>query len=313
MTQPQHNEARNVMGSYDMWAKMFPLVNFFMFVLSWFTVPVEVLLRRNFGQRWLTAANFWAGLIVLFWFASIQAMGSLFGGFMQQFNPYQPEAPVPESSGTFLDTLTTYSMTIIIVLYLLVGSYHFFKTWWYDRIDEPLHSFSDGQSRLEFLGALLMQVVNVVAVPVISVYRLFLPKSDQRDIQTPPLVNDVTSFTDTVVEPLVLFILGFVVPGTAGTWLFVSAFALLIFANWKESSKLNRHLDLQDNTIAATERLGLPKIKAGGSSNEPKGRKTEILRFVAKKIEAQPEVTTQLRDDFPDLMSMIDDMHKDKQ
>ena len=311
MTQPQHKEARNLMGSYDMWTKMFPLVNFFMFVLSWFTVPVEVLLRRNFGQRWLTAANFWAGLIVLFWFASIQAMGSIFGGLMQQFNPYQPEAPVPESSGTFLDTLTSYSMTIIIVLYLLIGSYHFFKTWWYNRIEEPLFSFSDGQSRLEFLGRILIHVVNAIAVPIISVYRLFLPKADQRDIQTPPLVNDVTSFTDTVVEPLVLMLLGFIVPGTASTWLFVSAFALLIFANWKESSKINRYLDLRDNVIEATQNM--PGMASSATpQNFPTGEKAEILRFTAKKMEEQPEATSQIKDDFPDLMSMMDDLHKDK-
>ena len=44
------NKARDVTGGYDALSQAFPLVNLVMFILGWFTVPVEVLFRRNFGS-----------------------------------------------------------------------------------------------------------------------------------------------------------------------------------------------------------------------------------------------------------------------
>ena len=48
---PDNDKSRNLTGGYNMLAAAFPIINFIMFFLAWFTVPIEVLFRRNFGQR----------------------------------------------------------------------------------------------------------------------------------------------------------------------------------------------------------------------------------------------------------------------
>lgn len=40
-----------------------------MFILGWFTIPAEVFLRRDFGQRFFTMVSFYTGLLLLTIFA----------------------------------------------------------------------------------------------------------------------------------------------------------------------------------------------------------------------------------------------------
>jgi len=309
-TAMQHNEGRNLFGSFKMWGESFPLLNYLMYFLAWFTVPIEVLFRRNFGERWLSIINFYVGLLVLGLFASLQSVASMLGNFNQMGFGFgetrQPPQPVETS---FFDSLTENSMTVILVAYILIGSYHFFRMWWRNQTNTPLHSFDDGTSRLEPLSYYFMQLVNVLAIPVIRLYMFFLPKSEQRQFQMPPLVTDLSAFTNTVFEPFVLLILSFLISGTASTWLFMSAFAVAIFANWKETAKLNKALDFRDSVIEA-------KMMSGMSDQSQQSQMSAsqelIMRQVAHTIETTPQLTPVVKQQYPDLMSIIEDMNNDK-
>jgi len=267
MMQPDIDKSRNVTGGFNMWAQQFPMLNFIMFIFGWFTVPIEVLFRRNFGQRWLTVINFYAGLLVLGAFTVWQTLSSAMGGYSSSHNShnnsYQNNVPmgagahmetVPydqtPAGPSFWDSFMDKSMFFFLLLYLAFSSYHFFRIWWRNRTNTLLHSFEDGKSWFEPIAALLMMFVNIIAIPVIRLYMLLLPKKErERSQSVPPLIDDITAFTNTVFEPLLLLILAFIFHGTTRTWLLISAPALAVYANFKETAKLNKMLDFMDTVI----------------------------------------------------------------
>jgi hypothetical protein len=302
---PNNDKSRNVSGGYNMLAQMFPLINFIMFILGWFTVPIEVLFRRNFGQRWLTVINFYVGLMVLGIFTTIQGLASAFSS--NSAYPYSSSNQQTPTEPSFWDSLMNKSMLIFLLAYLLISSYHFFRMWWRDRTNTALHSFNDGRSRFEFIAIYLLEVINIAAVPVIRVYMLLLPKEEQqRKIIVPPLLNDLTAFTNTVFQPLLLLILVFIFPGTTRSWLLISAAALAVYANWKETAKLNKVLDFRDSIIEAKDMANHSNL---GQQNNTEGL---IMQQAAEMIKDNPEVAPVVTRTYPDLMSIIEDMNTDK-
>jgi len=301
-TAPDNDKSRNVTGGYNMLAQFFPFINFIMFLLGWFTVPIEVLFRRNFGQRWLTVINFYAGLFVLGVFTTIQGLaGALSSNSSYSYQQQQPATP------SFWDSLMSKSMLIFLLAYLLISSYHFFRMWWRDRTNTALHSFNDGRSRFEPIAALLMDVVNIAAVPIIRLYMLLLPKEErERKIEVPPLINDLTAFTNTVFEPLLLLILVFIFPGTTRMWLLISAAALAIYANWKETAKLNKVLDFRDSVIQAKD------MSEHHNLSDMPSTENLILRQAADTIKSNPEVAPKVAERYPDLMDIIEEMNNEK-
>jgi hypothetical protein len=294
----------NVFGTLNTWTRNMPFVQFIMFIFGWFTVPIEVFFRKNFGERWLTTVNFYAGLIVLTIFTMVQTFGSAMGSSSYMYNPHEQQ----QSEPSFLDKLMDKSMLIILLAYILISSYHFFKIWWQNRTDTPIHSFDDGTSRFELPATYLMKAINIIAVPMIRLYIRFLPKEEQQPgMPIPPLVDDVSAFTNTVVEPLLLLILFFFFHGVTATWLLLSSAALVLYSNWKEEAKLDRVLDLRDSTIAAANAKARRGKPVGQGANSMQNL---IMQQVAKKIEKQPEIAAQIAPAYPDLMSVIEEMNK---
>ena len=304
---PDNDKSRNLTGGYNMLAAAFPIINFIMFFLAWFTVPIEVLFRRNFGQRWLTVINFYVGFFVLMFFVSLETLSGAFHSdnnvpiYQQQPGTATTTAPTGPS---FYESLMNNSMVIILIIYLLIASYHFFRMWWRDRTSTALHSFDDGTSRFEPVAVYLMQLINIIAIPIIRLYMLLLPKEEQeRDIPIPPLINDVTAFTNTVFEPLLLLLLMFIFPGTTRIWLLVSAAALAIYANWKETAKLNKVLDFRDSVIQAQD-MSKHRNLAQETTTE-----SLIMRQAADTIKNNPEVAPRVEQRYPDLMDIIEEMN----
>lgn len=299
---------RNLFGGYDQWAKDFPLLNTIMHFLQWFTVPIEVLLRRDFGERWLTGINFFIGLVVLFWYNLMQQAGSSFlAGVTWMLNrqSYDQEP-------TFFQRLMGNSMFYILLLYLGLGAYHFFKMWWRNRTNTPLHSFDDGISRLEPLAAGVMDLVNAISKPVIRLFINLLPQKekDKNKGEIPPLYNNVTAFTDTFFEPLFLFLLAIVMAvlggGTMAIWLFLSSIAVFIFASWKHTARLNKLLDMRDNMIDSTEWQSVMKGEVSGRITPAQ---KEIVEQIVEKVKEAPAAAQKVKDDYPDFMDIIQEMN----
>ena len=303
------DKSRNVLG-IGAWARSVRFIQVIMFLLGWFTIPVEVLLRRNFGQRYFTVINFFGGLIVLGFFATVQAIATwLLGSFSLKekiMSYFFPSDPQPEP--TFTDHILDKSMTIFLIAFIVLSSYHFFRIWWRNRTDTALHSYDDGTSRLEPIALYAMVLVNAGATPLLKLYRQLLPKAE-RDVTlpAPDLVNDLTSFTNTVFEPFFLFALGYFLHGITSTWLFISCGALLVYANWKETAKLNKVLDFRDSMIDAKNMMELREQPEHHAS-----ARNTIIQQAAAKIRDNPQVAPQMAQQYPDLMNIIDEMNRDK-
>ncbi len=301
-------KSRNVLAGFNFFGQALPFINFIMFLLGWFTVPVEVLFRKNFGQRWLTGINFYAGLLVLVIFNVLQTLSSVFGSNTRTYSygRYGQQQQVPDEPSLW-DSFMNHSMFFILLAYILVGSYHFFKMWWGNRTNSAQHSFADGTSRFEPIAVYLMRLVNIIAVPVIRIYILLLPKEEQkRTNEIPPLTNEVTAFTNTIFEPLVLVILFFIFKGTTSTWLLISAAALTVYANWKEAAKLDRALDFRDIVIEAEDKIA---DRVAPQETSTSTLENLIMQQAANAIETKPEVAAQVKQQYPDLMSIIDEMN----
>lgn len=316
----QFDKSRDIAG-LNKWAQSSRTIGFIMFILGWFTIPAEVFLRRDFGQRWFTIVNFYAGLFLLLIFATLQYIVAALWGGVQEFlyrmesalNPFHDQHDTPNADGV-MDS----SMVFILLLYIVMGSYHLFKIWWRSRTNTALHSFDDGTSRTERMAGVLMRLVNVLAMPFVWLYVRLLPRN-QRLIQEdeesprrkhkatiPKLIHDRTAFANTVFEPLLLLVLAFWFNGIASLWLLASAIAVAIHANWKETARLNKILDFRDSVIEAKVMM---YIKDGAEQpNAP----TLIMHQMAETIKENPKVAPQMTEQYPDLMSIIEEMNRDK-
>ena len=300
----KYDKSRNVFGGQETMAKVFPFVNFFMFIFGIFTVPVEVLLRRDFGQRWFTMVNFFAGLFILLFFAVIQTLIQMFLHSAVYKSIYMLLHP-----GAILDNWAVNdpfmhdSMWTILIIYVLLSVYHLFRIWWRNRTGTALYSYDDGTSRLEKVGRYTMNVINILAIPFIYLLRFMLPKEERKKkLKTPKLIDDVRVFTNTVIEPAVIFI--FVLPGhnwITEIWLVVSGFSLAIYANWKEIAKKNKSLDLIDAKIEAE------MMRAHFSPQAI----SDAAKTVAKEKNKQQHISSPAPN-YPELSMMIDQLQYEK-
>lgn len=315
VTIEDENDKSRDIGGVNKWARSSRTIGFIMFILGWFTIPIEVLLRRDFGQRWFTMVNFYAGAFLLLLFAGLQYFVTVIWEFvvgfiesiLENFFSYDAHYYKP----LFADLMDK-SMMYILLAYMVLGSYHLFKIWWRNRANIALHSFDDGTSRLEPLGGLLMQVINAIAVPFVALYVSLLPKGQRGSIDIPQLIQDRTAFTNTAVEPFLLFALAIKLNGVLSLWLFISAIATTIHANWKETAKLNKILDFRDSVIEAKVmmqlRNGTVQTAVSPASNAP----TFLMQQAAESIKDNPQVAPQMAGQYPDLMSIIEDMNQDR-
>jgi len=302
-----HDKSRDVTGGVNLLSKFFPIINVVMFIFGWFTVPFEVYFRKDFGERWLTVINFYAGLLVLSIFNVIQ-MATM--TYSQVTTNYYEQPVQPDKWDSFKHFLAERNMLWFMLLYILIGSYHFFRMWWRNRTNTALHSFEDGTSRFEFLAIWPMKLINIVAIPVIRVYMLLLPKEERernRETEIPPLLDDVTAFTNSLFEPFIILVLACFFHGIAQIWLLISAPALGIYANWKETAKLNKYLDFRDTIVEAKNVREHKKAMDGATKTG-----TTILKQAAETIRENPEVAASVSRQYPDLMDIIDDMNNDK-
>jgi hypothetical protein len=310
----KESKARNLFGGYESWAQNFPFINTLMHFLQWFTVPVEVLFRRDFGERWFTTMNFYVGLLVLSWFTFLQKSGSLMKALLGELRlPFGERTEIPAEAPSLLERFVSNSMMWVLFAYVAMSAFHFFKIWWRNRTFKPLHSFDDGTSRLEPLAAGVMDLVNMAVTPIVRLFMMVLPEQERQKVKdVPRLLNNVSVFTDTIFEPLVILSLSlFVFSGTASTWLFISSIATAIFANWKHTQRLNFWLDIRDNSIDAKAMIEAKDYLIGDNQQVTSGQKI-IMEQIAETVKETPAVAQQMQRDYPDVMDIIKEINAPK-
>jgi hypothetical protein len=300
------NKASNFFGGYDQWAKNFPLLNTIMHFLQWLTVPAETFLRRDFGQRYYTKINFYVGLLIMVWFNLLQEIGGIFGAIISGLNQRNYGEEI-----SLIDRFFAKMPLLMLLAYIALGSYHFFKIRWRNHNGMYDHSFEDGTSRLTGLSSGFMDLVNAISQPISSLYMRFLSEKERRaGDKVPPLFNDLSAFTKGFFEPFFLFVLAIVLAviggGFISIWLIYSAFSLAIFSNWKETAKLNKLLDIRDNMVDSTD---LQRAMKGEPTERITPAQQEIVAQIAAKTEESPAAAAQVKEDFPDLSSIIQQMH----
>lgn len=196
------------------------------------------------------------------------------------------------------------SMLFFLGLYVIMSFYHLFKIKWRNQTNTALHSFDDGTSDFEKVAWFLMELLNYITVPLMCLSTLLMPKKQRKDTQIPKLISDKTSFANTIVEPLILFLLGYYLfHGIASAGLFMSSFALLVHANWREIAKAQKILDFRDSMIEA-------KVMAHLKDTLSQDNKL-LIQQAAETIKKSPEVVPQVAEQYPDLMSIIEEMNRE--
>ncbi len=302
------DHSRDASG-FAKWSRKSRTVDFIMSFLGWFTIPVEVFLRRDLGQRWFTPVNYYAGLFLLLILGVIQYLiiavveffRSLINDIVHSINPLYEEEYYEAEDGV-LD----HSMFLILMAYLLMGGYHLFKIWWRNRHNIALHSFSDGTSRLEPLAGWLIKLINPIAVPLLQLCAFLIPKTQRTEEPMPELITDRTAFANTVVEPLLLFFLATKASGLVSLWLFISTVALAIHASWRETAKLNKVLDFRDSILDAQAMM---QLRSETTQNH---MQREIIQQAAVTLREAPQINSRMAEEYPDLMDIIEDLNRDK-
>jgi hypothetical protein len=273
------------------------VLGFVMWVLGAFAISVEVFLRRDFGERYFTRTKFVLGLIMLMAFN----LGSNLTSRMPSFSDYAID---PETGQYVLKaTQTSFNLSawltyILLLAYIILGSYHTFRIWWRNGTGRPLHSRDHGLTWLEPLGALTLAIPNFFIGLVMRVYALTLPEHERPWLLNAlPFLRDARGFAEKAVEPLVLILLGVLFSNlgapSVATWLFFSALALVLFTTIRHEIQRNQMLDMRDQQIEAKD---MSSAMFGD---------TESLRIPYETKKALFEVTNIVENSSPEAMEAI--------
>lgn len=282
---------RNLLGGFDVWKQIFPALSFIYFIFGWFAVTLEVFLRRDFGERYFTRLNFFAGFIVLSGFNMAQ---SLIGGFWRE-----------GGVATWKESV----MWFVLLAYIALSIYHLFTIWWRDRIGKPLHSLDSGKSWLEPLAGMLLAAVNSMLTPIFKVLAKTLPSHQQQGVlKVLPVLRDKRSFAENVLEPVacvvVLFLVFISKLAIPTFWLLYAIPALILYTSFRHQAERNSFLDIQDSIIEADQ------LKTALQGNSETFRLTESvkdsLKQLATQIENKPEAQEMVQTQSPSIFEAME-------
>lgn len=211
--------ARNnveVMAQYAMPAGTFNMLRnletIIRIVMSWSTITLEVFIRREFGERYLSFGRMVLGWLTIRFFLSLANIRTSFS-WIPGISPLATEVTVNRW---------------FVTCYLLLCFIHLLRVWQRNREGAPWHSQSFGVSWLEFLTAL----------PPLRLGGLNLR------------ITDFMLYR--FIEPgLCLFVALYFVPGPSFTrnWIIWSSLAMLVHNNMVYGMRRSRFLDMLDSQI----------------------------------------------------------------
>lgn len=272
-------QARDVTGGDAVLGSLIPGLGLVNYVLGWFTAPIEAFLRRDFGQRYFTTQNFYAGLMVLL---GLQFIGYLIG----LLNPLSIIGILFGRGGSSVSWLGT-----ITKWYIWLGIFHFLRMSWNNIVGKPVHSFSAGRSWLRPVGQAVMFVLNLFLDAIVRLIFELNPKLDKRRLDIAlPTISDADTFTEKYVEPAFVLFVAFIAAGAGQTtvffWLLFSAMALNLYTGKRHEQEQGFWLDIQDSMIEADY---FNQAKNGDNKNARKSYE-RMLKKALYATEQNPEV-----------------------
>jgi hypothetical protein len=320
-TKPIKNEdeldkSRHVTG-FNKWARSSRAIGIIMLFLNWFTIPFEIIFRRDFGQRWFTTINFIFGFLLIILIAGLQGAAYGLSVHLQDYfswlgsnNPFSQDLQMVE------DNLADMKFILAVDLfYFYMGLYHLFKIKWRNQANIPLHSFDYGTSRLQGVAKILMFILNILSIPFLGIYWLLIPVRQRRGRPFPKMIVDHQAFTNVVVEPMMIFFLAYNLTSVARYWLYLSGFALLIHAHWRELARKTKMLDFRDSKIEAGMMRELKNGLVEKKLVEKKLVKVKPMTAAERllmKIQKETEPFPQAAIIYPDLRIIIEELNREK-
>ncbi|MGY3213945.1 hypothetical protein [Mucilaginibacter sp. HD30] len=298
------DKARNVTG-INKWARSSPVIGTFMLIMGWFTIPFEVIFRKDFGQRWFTIVSFITGALLVcivegiqFTFYDIADHFQEIPGWLGFINPFEqgPDAAIKK-------LYNQYFMLLFFCLYFYMGAYHLFKIKWRNQAKVPLHSFDDGRSRLKWAAFLVMWIFNIIATPVMFLFWILIPSKQRSGKPFPWLFKEEDTFTNVFFEPGAVLILGILLSSFISFYLLVTSLAMFLHAHWKEMARKAKIIDFQDSKVEAELMRELRKasLETGKEKKKPADKKSPSAKAPAPVIIQHPP-----------LSKIIDDMRNER-
>ncbi|MEM6359643.1 MAG: hypothetical protein AAF731_06105 [Bacteroidota bacterium] len=263
-------------------------------VLGWFSITVEAFLRRDFGERYYTPANFIIGYLalttLLFFLWILNAFGI-------------------GSSGDL--TADHYGRSFIVSGYLLLSAFHFWRIWANAQIGLPQHSLHDGRSHLEPLARFLKKRLNpILAVISTSIARFTFGNKNftrfRKSLDVSPIITSDEKFAKLWVEPAVLFLLlqfDSIVPKI---WLFIALLSHVIYTRMRYSITRDEELDILDGLYeAAFSKRDL------NAQKRFKVRMAQTADTLKERIQKEPKYAQEVKEENPDLMEALEELDVD--
>lgn len=285
------NTGRDVTGGQQVWGSLIPGFGFANYILGIFSVPIETFLRRDFGERYYTRANFLGGLIIMVIF-------NIMRGFLNAINPMT----------WFGNQVPTESwMWPIIKWYVVFGIVHFITIWVRDISGTSKHSFDSGRSWFNFIGKAILKVMNFVLKLFVSVIASLLPaKAKQKALDAFPIFRDSAVFTERFIEPGIIFFAVIVTGGFGQTavafWLMLSFVALNSANAMRHAADRAYALDIRDRLIDA--RAWQEMMNEGKTKESPRIERTVNETLV--EIDRNPDAMGTIQEENPTLAKAIE-------
>ncbi len=258
-------------------------------VLAWFSITLDCFLRRDFGERYYTRANFFIGFWVLnFFFFFLSILVGL--GF----------------SGTGSD-----GQWYVWYGYLILSAYHFWKIWVNAQIGRPQHSIYDGTSHLEPVGKFLLKYINPLIAKIAMLLGRLTLNSDnakllKKSLSLSPVFRSPEEFTKMYVEPFVLVLILLFVPSVPSLWLTICLISHIVFTRMRYRSMRSDELDVSDGIIEAAT------ARDDKEFQERLRRETRVPREKLKeRMEQEPEYEQEIKEDNPDLLATLEELDLD--
>ena len=285
-------QARDVSGGSQVWGSMIPGYGLASYLLGIFSVPIETFLRRDFGERYYTKANFIAGLVLLLLFR-------FFTDFLSLFNPMNWIRRGDQAEPTNW-------LGSIIMWYVLLGIAHFATIWLRDVTDTARHSFDSGTSWLRIAGRGTIWIMNLIAGFFVRIIALALPAQyREKLLNTLPIFRDVNTFTERFIEPFFVLIvmLYAAAKGQAAVsmWLALSFSALNLVTGRRHAQERAYVLDIRDQVI---ESKAWQEIMEGKQTKRAE-RLQRTFNETMNEVEKSPEILETIREDQPTIARAI--------
>lgn len=277
---------RDVTGGDETLGALVPGYNLFTYVLGWISVPIETFLRRDFGERYYTKPNFFAGIVVLVLFNFSASIGRMFG------------RTTGDDEGSLMGK--------VLLLYFIIGIIHFLVIWWREIMGTARFSYDAGRSWLNPLGRLIMGFLNLFLNAFARLLVSIVAPDKKKQLEKGlPVLSDVGTFTERFVEPFVVLILGITAMSmeqvAIGLWCFLSVMALSLVTGLKHQAERGYVLDIRDQMI---ELHAMRKISEGKEPTEFEQMR-RVVNETAEQVEKYPETLDVIKNRNPSLADAI--------